>query len=60
MIGGYVKTHDAVKVEKVENGYILKPGTSKAVVVQGHGTKKLAETLAQLLGAKEEDGSDGT
>lgn len=51
-------TYTNVKVEKVENGYVIKPGTThagKPTVVEGHGTKKLAETLARLFGVKEED-----
>ncbi len=48
-----------LKVEKVDNGYIIKPGSGnggKPVVVEGHGAKKLAEVIARLLGVKEEDG----
>jgi hypothetical protein len=58
LIGGYVKTFDAIKVEKVENGYLLKPGTSKSVVVEGHGTKRLAEKLAEMFGVETEDGTE--
>lgn len=50
----YEQTHPSVKVEKVENGYVLRPGTHKPVVVEGLGTKKLAEALAKLFGTKED------
>lgn len=49
-------TYTNLKVEKVENGYVIKPGTNnggKPVVVEGHGTQKLAEALARLFGVTE-------
>lgn len=51
--GGYGVSAASVKVEKVDNGYVLKAGTSKPQVCEGHGTKKLAEMLAKIFGVKE-------
>lgn len=45
----------SVKVEKVQNGYVIKAGTSKPQVCEGHGTKKLAEMLAKIFAVKEDE-----
>jgi len=44
----------SIKVQKLDNGYLVTPGTQRAHVCEGLSTKKLAELIAKLFNVKEE------